>query len=154
MPNPVRPRFVSPHLRPPVRRRDLGIRILLFAVALSFAFCVSARAAVVEADEVERQVDTPTGIQVQKGLDEPAATPPPVEAPVTGPGGSTAGPGATVPSPGTVGDPGQPASDPVTTATSTTQGSQGGGMMGPVIVGLLIVLIGGGLVIFLARGRR
>lgn len=130
---------------------------LLFAAVLLIACCQPARAAVVEADDVQRQVDTPTGVRIQTGIQEPQAVAPAEENPA--PGARTPGPGGGGPEglqpgasggvtgvdgPGSAGGT-EEASNP---ATSSSRG--GGGLLGPLVVGLLVVVVG---VFLVARGR-
>lgn len=148
MPNSASPLFVSgrsPGMPAWIR---VGHRLLLFATVLVFACCLTARAAVVEAEGVEREVDTPTGIKSQT-LDD--AAPPPVEEVEAPPadGGTAAAP-----------TPGQSRPQnfeplPVVTETPTasTEAAAGGGsrVLGFVVIGVILALIG--VFIFAARGR-
>lgn len=148
MPNLAAPLYVSAR-RVGVSRWDrVPYRILLFAVVLVLACCLTARAAVVEAEGVEREVDTPAGAQSQT-LDD--AAPPPVtqvEAPV-------ANGDATAPSPGAT-TPGQPFV-PLEVVTATpeaptgTESGGGGKVLGFVVIGVIVLLIG--IFVFAARGR-
>lgn len=147
MPNPTSPVFVS-------RRRPgmpgwirVGHRVLLFAAVLVIACCMTARAAVVEAEGVEREVDTPTGARTQT-LDD--AAPPPVEEVEAPPSGST----AAAPTPGESRPQNfEPLPVVTETPTAATEAAGGGSsrLLGFVVIGLILVLIG--VFIFAARGR-
>lgn len=120
---------------------------MLFAALLVIACCLTARAAVVEAEGVEREVDTPTGIKTQT-LDE--AAPPPVEEVEAPTGGST----AAAPTPGENRPQNfEPLPVVTETPTASTEAPSGGGsrLLGFAVIGLILVLIG--VFIFAARGR-
>ncbi len=129
------------------RRR---LHVVFFALVLALACCLTARAAVVEADSVERDVDTPVGVQKETGLsDQGAATAPePVETPPA-PGvqaTSQPDPGAQV----------TPENSPVPLDTPTSDQPSGGGgsLLGFVIVGLVVVVVGTGVVLLVAKTRE
>ena len=143
------------HLAPGRKGPAALLGSLFFAAVLLIAFCQPARAAVVEADDVQRQVDTPTGVRIQTGIQEPQAVAPAGEESAPGartPGagaGSSTGlqPGA---SGGTTGVDGPgPAGEPATTS-ATSSSRSGGGLLGPLVVGVLVVVVG---VFLVARGR-
>lgn len=145
--NPATPDLVvTRHGRRPGLLRA-PCRIMLFAAVLVFACCLGARAAVVEAEGVEREVDTPAGAQRQT-LEE--AAPPPMQ--VASP---EAGSAAAAPSPGATASARNFEPLPVVTETpQAAEDSLGGGssqLLGFLVVGLLVVLVG--VFLFAARGR-
>lgn len=148
MPNPSIRVFVSDSFPGIPGWRRVPYRILLFVTVLVFACCLTARAAVVEAEGVEREVDTPTGVRSQT-LDE-AAPPPATDIEAAAPGGSS----SAAPTGNATNRPQNFEPLPVVTETPTAAaGSEGGGsrILGFLVVGVLVVLVG--LFVFAARGR-
>lgn len=148
MPNPVPPLIVSARHVGMSRWDRVPYRILLFAVVMVFACCLSARAAVVEAEGVEREVDTPTGVKTQT-LDD--AAPPPVtqvEAPPAN--GAVTAPSPGAPQPGQTYEP-LPVVTEMPTAAAETESGGGSRMLGFAVIGVIVLLIG--LFVFAARGR-
>ncbi|NMA26228.1 MAG: hypothetical protein GX934_00495 [Burkholderiales bacterium] len=126
----------------------LTSRVAILAVTLLLAFCIAAQAAVVEGGDVEREVDTPAGIQIQKHLGEESSEP---EILPTSTGPTTHAPPQPTPTsfqqePETPTETGAQVPSPETPAAK-------GGILGYVVVGLLVVALGTFIVLMVARSR-
>lgn len=132
-------------------RSALALGLALLALVLCLAWNPGpVQAAVVEGGSVERQVDTPTGVQTQTGLgEEVPSAPEPVETSSHRPDSpAQASPSST--QAGTV-DSGV---DPIT--ASQPQRSSGGGsrFLGFAVVCLAVVAVGTFVVLLVARRGR
>ncbi len=131
-------------------RRSRWSAALLFALALALACFVGAQAAVVEADDVVREVDSATGVQEVTGLGAPGTD-------------TDSGPLMVAPGPGGR-PPQEPEAGPRVTpeelpAPSPTPGAipprpEGGSILGYVLVGLIVVVVGTVVVLVIARNRE
>lgn len=131
----------------PGRRLPAGV--ILFAMALILAFCMSVQAAVLEGGAVERQVDTPSGVQTQRHLGEDLSTP--TLAPTSAPTRSTTT--TTQPTPAS---PQQTPELPVESegqAPAAEEAGEGGSFLGFLLVGLIVAALGTFVVLMVARSR-
>ncbi len=129
--------------------RRLPARVILFSMALVLAFCMSVQAAVLEGGAVERQVDTPSGVQTQRHLGEDLSTP--TLAPTSVPTRSTGT--TTQPTPAS---PQQTPELPVESggqAPAVEEPAEGGGFLGFLLVGLIVAALGTFVVLMVARSR-
>ena len=124
-------------------------RVALLAVTLLLVFCGAAQAAVVEGGQVEREVDTPTGVQTQRHLGEDPSAPDLM--PTSDPTRST-GP-TPRPTPTSLQPTPESPTEPSAQVASPEASPEGGGILGFVVVGLIVVALGTFIVLLVARSR-
>ncbi|MGI5843493.1 MAG: hypothetical protein ACOX9B_04860 [Candidatus Xenobium sp.] len=126
----------------------LTFRVAIIAVTLLLTFCIAAQAAVVEGGDVEREVDTPAGVQIQKNLGEDSSEP---ETFPTSTGATTHAP----PQPTSTSLQQEPET-PTETGVQVPppeKPTTRGGVLGYVVVGLIVVALGTFIVLMVARSR-
>ncbi len=136
------------HRRPGYRLRWMPA--LFFALALVLACFLTVQAAVVEADSVEREVDTAVGVQKETGLSDQGTAPasgPVREAPVPGTRPAQEPDSSSQVSP-------EPSPPPLDAPIAPPAQGEQGSIMGFVLVGLLVVVLGTAVVLMVARARE